>query len=116
MYPIWYFITFWIGRYLVDVHGWGLAKIGIYAMIPFIAADAGNILGGLFTQLIIKKGMAVHKARKLAVTVFGLLTAASLILGPHLSLLFPLYRIPQNGFPIPKNPIVSMLFPAKLSL
>jgi ACS family hexuronate transporter-like MFS transporter len=56
MDPVWYFITFWIGRYLVDVHGWGLAKIGIYAMIPFIAADAGNILGGLFTQLMIKKG------------------------------------------------------------
>ena len=82
MDPVWYFITFWIGRYLVDVHHWGLAKIGIYAMIPFIAADAGNILGGLFTQLIIKKGMAVHKARKLSVTLFGLLTAGSLILGP----------------------------------
>lgn len=82
MDPIWYFITFWIGRYLVDVHGWGLAKIGIYAMIPFIAADAGNILGGLFTQLIIKKGIAPHKARKLSVTLFGLLTACSLILGP----------------------------------
>jgi len=82
MDPVWYFITFWIGRYLVDVHHWGLAKIGIYAMIPFIAADAGNILGGLFTQFIIKKGMAVHKARKLSVTLFGLLTAVSLILGP----------------------------------
>ena len=82
MDPVWYFITFWIGRYLVDVHHWGLAKIGIYAMIPFIAADAGNILGGLFTQFIIKKGMAVHKARKLSVTLFGLLTAGSLILGP----------------------------------
>ena len=45
MDPVWYFITFWIGRYLVDVHHWGLAKIGIYAMIPFIASDAGNILG-----------------------------------------------------------------------
>ncbi len=82
MDPVWYFITFWIGRYLVDVHGWGLSKIGIYAMIPFIAADAGNILGGLFTQLIIKKGMPVPKARKLSVTLFGLLTAGSLILGP----------------------------------
>jgi MFS transporter, ACS family, hexuronate transporter len=82
MDPIWYFITFWIGRYLVDVHGWGLAKIGIYAMIPFIAADAGNILGGLLTQLIIKKGISVHKARKMAVALFGLLTAAALILGP----------------------------------
>lgn len=82
MDPVWYFITFWIGRYLVDVHGWGLAKIGIYAMIPFIAADVGNILGGLFTQLMIKKGMAIHNARKLSVTVFGLITAGSLILGP----------------------------------
>jgi ACS family hexuronate transporter-like MFS transporter len=82
MDPVWYFITFWIGRYLVDVHHWGLAKIGIYAMIPFIAADAGNILGGLFTQFIIKKGMAVHRARKLSVTLFGLLTVCSLILGP----------------------------------
>jgi ACS family hexuronate transporter-like MFS transporter len=82
MDPIWYFITFWIGRYLVDVHGWGLAKIAIYAVIPFIAADAGNILGGLFTQLIIKKGIPAHKARKITVSLFGLLTAAALILGP----------------------------------
>ena len=82
MDPVWYFISFWIGRYLVDVHGWRLAKIGIYAMIPFIAADAGNILGGLFTQLIIKKGMPVHKARKFAVGLFGSMTAGSLILGP----------------------------------
>jgi MFS transporter, ACS family, hexuronate transporter len=82
MDPVWYFITFWIGRYLVDVHHWGLAKIGIFAMIPFIVADVGNILGGLFTQFIIKKGMPVHKARKLSVTIFGLLTAGSLILGP----------------------------------
>jgi MFS transporter, ACS family, hexuronate transporter len=84
MDPVWYFITFWIGRYLVDVHEWQLAKIGIYAMIPFIAADAGNILGGLFTHAIIKKGMAVHKARKFAVALFGSMTAGSLILGPFI--------------------------------
>jgi MFS transporter, ACS family, hexuronate transporter len=84
MDPVWYFISFWIGRYLVDVHGWNLAKVGIYAMIPFIAADAGNILGGLFTQSIIKKGMTVHKARKFAVALFGSMTAGSLILGPFI--------------------------------
>jgi MFS transporter, ACS family, hexuronate transporter len=82
MDPVWYFITFWIGRYLVDVHHWGLIKIGTYAMIPFIAADAGNILGGLFTQMMIKGGVSIHRARKIAVGIFGLMTAASLILGP----------------------------------
>jgi ACS family hexuronate transporter-like MFS transporter len=82
--PIWYFITFWIGRYLVDVHGWGMDKIGWFATLPFIVADLGNILGGLFTQFIIKKGTPIPKARKIAVGIFGTLMGLSLILGPFL--------------------------------
>lgn len=82
MDPIWYFITFWIGRYLVDVHGWGLEKIGWFAIIPFLVADLGNILGGLFTQFIIKRGMPIPRARKVAVAIFGTLLGLSLILGP----------------------------------
>lgn len=84
MDPIWYFITFWIGRYLVDVHGWGLDKIGWFAIIPFMVADLGNILGGLFTQLIIKKGVPIPKARKISVSIFGSLMGLSLILGPFI--------------------------------
>lgn len=82
MDPVWYFITFWIGRYLVDVHGWGLDKIGWFAMFPFIIADIGNILGGLFTQFIIKRGTPVHKARKISVGIFGIILALALISGP----------------------------------
>jgi ACS family hexuronate transporter-like MFS transporter len=82
MDPIWYFITFWIGRYLVDVHGWKLDKIGWFVIIPFLIADFGNILGGLFTQFIIKKGTPIPKARKISVGIFGGLMAMSLILGP----------------------------------
>lgn len=82
MDPVWYFITFWIGRYLADVYGWNLAKIGWFAMFPFIVADFGNILGGLFTQWIIKKGVPIPKARKIAVTIFGLIMALSLLSGP----------------------------------
>lgn len=84
MDPIWYFITFWIGRYLVDVHGWGLDKIGWFAIIPFIVADLGNILGGLLTQFIIKRGLPIHKARKISVGLFGALMGMSLILGPFI--------------------------------
>ncbi len=84
MDPVWYFITFWIARYLVDVHGWGLDKIGWFAMLPFIVADIGNILGGLFTQFIIKKGVPVHRARKIAVGIFGGILVLSLGLAPLL--------------------------------
>ena len=80
--PVWYFITFWIARYLADVHGWGLSKIGMFAILPFVAADLGNILGGLFTQLIIRKGIAMQRARKIAVGLFGSIMGCSLISGP----------------------------------
>jgi MFS transporter, ACS family, hexuronate transporter len=82
MDPIWYFITFWIGRYLADVHKWDLATIGWFATIPFIVADFGNILGGLFTQFIIRRGVPISKARKIAVGLFGSLMALSLLSGP----------------------------------
>lgn len=82
MDPIWYFITFWIGRYLVDVHHWALDKIGWFVILPFVVADLGNILGGLFTQFIIKRGIPIPKARKISVAIFGALMAMSLILGP----------------------------------
>jgi len=80
--PVWYFVTFWIARYLADVHHWKLKEIGWYAMIPFIMADAGNIIGGYFTQFIIKKGVATPKARRISLTVSGVIMVFPLLLGP----------------------------------
>jgi ACS family hexuronate transporter-like MFS transporter len=82
MDSIWYFITFWIGRYLADVYAWDLTRIGLYAMVPFVVADLGNVLGGLFTQLVIRLGVPVPRARKLAVSIFALTMAAALLSGP----------------------------------
>jgi ACS family hexuronate transporter-like MFS transporter len=82
--PVWYFITFWIGRYLADVYQWDLAKIGWFAMLPFIIADFGNIIGGYFTQFIIKKGVPVPLARRMALGIFGGIIVLSLLIGPFL--------------------------------
>lgn len=80
--PVWYFVTFWIGRYLVDVHNWDLKKIGWFATIPFIMADVGNIIGGYFTQFIIKKGVPIPRARRIALGISGFLMAIPLLLAP----------------------------------
>jgi MFS transporter, ACS family, hexuronate transporter len=80
--PLWYFVTFWIGRYLADVHDWELKKIGWFAMIPFIMADVGNIAGGYFTQFIIKRGVPIPKARRLSLTLSGALMAIPLLVAP----------------------------------
>ncbi|HEY8397419.1 MAG TPA: MFS transporter [Flavihumibacter sp.] len=113
MDPVWYFITFWIARYLVDVHGWGLDKIGWFAILPFIVADLGNVLGGLFTQFIIKKGMAVHRARKLSVGIFGALTGAALLSAPFIinSPLMAIAVLSVAGFGYAAYTANSMAFP-----
>jgi len=80
--PIWYFVTFWIGRYLVDVHHWNLKKIGWYAVIPFLIADLGNITGGYFTQFIIKRGVPIPKARKIALAISGIIMIVPLLFAP----------------------------------
>ena len=80
--PVWYFVTFWIGRYLADVHNWDLKTIGWFAIIPFIMADVGNIIGGYFTQFIIKRGTPIPKARKTALMMAGVLMAVPLLIAP----------------------------------
>lgn len=80
--PVWYFVTFWIGRYLADVHHWNLKQIGWFAILPFIMADVGNIVGGYFTQFIINRGVPISKARKLAVALAGSIMGLSLLLAP----------------------------------
>jgi ACS family hexuronate transporter-like MFS transporter len=82
--PVWYFVTFWIGRYLVDVHDWNLRKIGWFAMIPFLIADVGNIVGGYFTQFIIKHGVPIPKARMIAINLSAGIMAVALLTAPFI--------------------------------
>jgi ACS family hexuronate transporter-like MFS transporter len=80
--PVWYFVTFWLGRYLVDVFHWDMKKIGWFAILPFLIADVGNISGGYFTQYIIRRGVPIPKARKIAVGISGGIMAIALLAGP----------------------------------
>ncbi len=80
--PVWYFVTFWIARYLVDIHNLSLKEIGFYGILPFLIADVGNLVGGYFTQVLIKRGMPIHKARKLVVCLSAGVMAAPLLVAP----------------------------------
>ncbi|HET7841373.1 MAG TPA: MFS transporter [Terriglobia bacterium] len=62
--PIWWFYVFWLPQYLSEARGFSLKQIGIFAWIPFLAADLGNLTGGYISGFLIKRGMAVVRARK----------------------------------------------------
>jgi ACS family hexuronate transporter-like MFS transporter len=69
--PVWFFVTDWFAVYLVS------KKIpleeGVLAFwIPFLAADAGNFLGGGISSLLIRRGWSAVRARKAVILVCGI--------------------------------------------
>lgn len=69
--PVWFFITDWFAIYLVS-KGIRLEEGVMAFWIPFVAADAGNFLGGGFSSFLIRRGWRPIRARKAVVLVCGL--------------------------------------------
>ena len=76
--PVWYFYIFWFPQYLKSARGFTLLEIGRTAWIPFLAADLGNLLGGVVSALLIRRGMPAARAHRLCVVRFSLLMTAAI--------------------------------------
>lgn len=76
--PVWYFYIFWFPQYLKTARGFTLLEIGKTAWIPFLAADVGNLLGGAFSLLFLRRGFSPLKAHRTAVVLFSLLMTAAI--------------------------------------
>src|SRR5436190_1599464 len=44
--PIWWLYITWLPLYLYNARGFSLKKIGLFAWMPYVAADAGSLAGG----------------------------------------------------------------------
>lgn len=67
--PIWWFFAGWMPIYLNSKFGLSIEEIGKTMWISYLMAAAGGILGGLFTEEIIKR-TSVDIGRKVSI-VFG---------------------------------------------
>ncbi|WLI75695.1 MFS transporter [Kosakonia sp. H02] len=74
----WFFLT-WFPIYLVQEKGMSILKVGFVASIPALCGFAGGVLGGLFSDYLIKRGSTLTVARKVPI-VLGMLLASSIIL------------------------------------
>jgi ACS family hexuronate transporter-like MFS transporter len=70
--PVWWLYITWLPLYLFNVRHFSLSKIAAFAWLPFVAADAGSLIGGWSSGFLISRGWSVNKARK-AVIVGGML-------------------------------------------
>lgn len=62
----WYFYLFWLPKYLYDMRGFDTKRVGYYAWIPYAASGVGSLAGGWFSSWLLKRGLSVDKARKIA--------------------------------------------------
>ncbi|MDP9171274.1 MAG: MFS transporter, partial [Acidobacteriota bacterium] len=76
--PVWYFYIFWFPEYLKNARHFDMAQIGKFAWIPFFAAGSGNLLGGMVSGALVKRGMEVTVARKTSVTIFAILMLSAI--------------------------------------
>ena len=76
--PIWWLYISWLPKYLADARGFSLVKIGLFAWVPYVAADAGSLSGGWLSGYLISRGWSVDRARKLVILIAALLMPAGI--------------------------------------
>jgi len=68
----WFFLIFWLPKYLNDARGFNLKEIGAVAWIPYACAGIGSLAGGwIFSRLVGKLGL--DRARKTSRLISGIL-------------------------------------------
>ena len=62
----WYFLLFWLPKYLYDMRHFDIKQVGSYAWIPYAASGIGSFLGGYFSSILLRRGLNIDQARKTA--------------------------------------------------
>lgn len=72
-----FFLT-WFPTYLAVERHMDWLKIGFFAVMPFIAASAGVLFGGWWSDFMLRRGKSPNVARKLPI-ILGLLLASTIV-------------------------------------
>jgi len=77
--PVWWLYLTWLPLYLSKVRGFSLKDIALFAWVPYVAADAGSLLGGWTSGYLISRGWTVNRARKTVILCAALLMPAGIL-------------------------------------
>jgi ACS family hexuronate transporter-like MFS transporter len=82
--PIWWFYVSWLGMFLHHNFGYELTALGLPLIVIYTMTTVGSIGGGWLSGMMINRGMAVQKARKLAMLICAILVIP-IVTAAHLS-------------------------------
>lgn len=79
----WFFLT-WFPTYLIEAKGMSILKVGLVAAIPAIAGFIGGMLGGVWSDWLLKRGNSLTVARKTPI-ILGLLFSSTIVAANYVS-------------------------------
>ncbi|MGA9465045.1 MAG: MFS transporter [Terracidiphilus sp.] len=62
----WYFLLFWLPKYLYDARHFDIKQVSYSAWIPYAASGIGSFVGGYFSSILLRRGLSIDQARKTA--------------------------------------------------
>jgi len=65
----WYFMLFWLPKYLYDARGFDIKHVSYYAWIPYAASGLGSFLGGWCSSRLLRSGRTLNFSRKLVLGI-----------------------------------------------
>jgi ACS family hexuronate transporter-like MFS transporter len=65
----WYFMLFWLPKYLYDARGFDIKHVTYYAWIPYAASGIGSFLGGWCSSRLLRSGRSLDLSRKLVLGI-----------------------------------------------
>ena len=72
--PVFYFIMFWIPKYLHEERNVSFDAIGHLFWIPFMALGVSNMLGGYLSDKLVHRNFSINSARKTIMGIAAFLT------------------------------------------
>ena len=80
----WFFLLFWLPKYLYDARGFDVKQVSYFAWIPYAASGAGSFLGGWASSQLLRSGRSLDFSRKLVLGINAVMMTA-VILVTHVS-------------------------------
>jgi len=74
-----YFFITWFPVYLIKERGMSILKAGFVASLPAVCGFLGGILGGVFSDFLLRKGCSLTVARKTPI-VLGMLLSCTMVI------------------------------------